>query len=168
MSTPQRVLKNRVYTWAIQEVKSTLEPLLKEDDMSEPISFDTWEPKSIEEAIQDEVDAIWGISSEVMSEPKSPGIIVADGRHIPPGILGHARKVTTTCKPIETKEDVDTYVHDVFRNLEREAIQRKKLEESLVASTVIMSGSMQKSYDTKGKKPKYKNRKTKKPWRRTF
>ena len=38
MSIPpnKRVLRNHVYTWAIQEVKSILEPLLKEEDMSQP------------------------------------------------------------------------------------------------------------------------------------
>jgi hypothetical protein len=123
--------------------------------------------EQIYEAIQYEVDDIWGISSEEYVEPESPGIYVV-GRepHIPPGILGHVHMARSTCKPIETQEDVSNLVIGMFRNIEHEAVQRKKLEESFAASMAIMSGSIRKSYDTKGKKPKYKNRK--KPWRRTF
>ena len=123
--------------------------------------------EAFEKAIQDEVDAIWGISSE--EEPESPCIIVVgQDRHVPPGILAQVRMVETTCKPIETKVDVDNMISDVFRNIEREAIQRKKLEESFQKDMAVMKA---KDYGVsttivKDKKPKYRNRK--KPWRRTF
>ena len=150
------------------------------------VSAATYE--AFEKAIHDEVDAIWGIhfSEESLrfarenpatldeylkreALPKSPGIIVVgNNHHVPPGILAQVRMVETTCKPIETKVDVDNMISDVFRNIEREAIQRKKLEESFQKDMAVMKA---KDYGVsttivKDKKPKYRNRK--KPWRRTF